>query len=89
MIKAGRRPAGSLGMEIMRSDAKSLTAVLILALLMLSACAGPDGGAEADLTEFFNKLNENYTLPEMLEADDTAIDGYYPGLNDIAFFSGS
>jgi len=62
----------------------SVTAVLILALFFLPACAAQSGG-EADLAGFFQSLNETYTLPEMMEADEETIDGYYPGLNEITF----
>lgn len=62
----------------------SVTAVLILVLFFLPACSAP-GGVDADLAGFFQSLNETYTLPEMMEADEEAVDGYYPGLNDIAY----
>ncbi|NCB51486.1 MAG: DUF4358 domain-containing protein [Clostridia bacterium] len=58
--------------------------VLIIAFFCLPACAASGGGADADLAGFYENLSGKYLLPEMTEADEAAIESYYPGLSDIA-----
>lgn len=68
---------------------KKLVLLLAGMMLLLSACGGNNGGAETadvDLQEYWESLQETYEWDDhyMVSIEDEMLEGYYPGLKDIA-----